>query len=395
MLNFELLATCPEEIKSVVEDEVKAIGGTDLKMHYKAISFFVDEPNFYRAHLRLACVSNLYRIVKKFRVESETHLFLRAAKIHWTELFDVGQTFRVDGSTEDRGRGNMGSNVVSKKVREGIQDHFMKKEGRAPQVDLKDPDIVVMAHMSDGVITIGLNSAGQALHRRGYRTLSHHPAPLKETLAAAILRLVGFDGSQTLLDPFCGSGTFVIEAAMQMLGIPSNVLRPTNEFAFSTWKDFNPTLWNQIKNEDSEHIGQKISIYGSDIDSRFIEEAKASSKTIGVDSVAKFSQKSFFSVEKPAESGILIANLPYGERLLRSKNDMEDFYKSIGDHLKKHFTGWRAALLVAEDTPWKLIGLKTSRRIPILNGPIKAKLLIFDLYAGTKKFKHPAADGEA
>lgn len=387
--NFHLIATCPEETKEILIKEITQLGASEIIPLYKAVSFSVDEYNFYKAHLVLATCSNLFLVLKKFKlgINQQGTLAGISKKIPWTQIFGKDMSYRVDGSTEDRGRDSMTSTQISKKVREGIEDNFMKNLGILPNVELKEPKVLVIAHLHKGVISISINTSGKSLHKRGYRSTSTHLAPLKETLAASILHLAGYDGSTPFLDPMCGSGTIAIEAGFMALNKACNIHRKKDEFGFEFLSTFNRPLWRKVQ-DDVRNVKKDqpdFPLYASDISSKYIHEAKAAALKGRVEKFIDFNTSSFFDTPKPQETGILVCNLPYGERLAPTEASLEEFYGKIGDHLKKQFTGWKACLLVSEGSPWKSIGLKPSRKIPLLNGSIKSKLLIFDIYAGSRE----------
>lgn len=393
-MNIQLIATCPEELQPVLIQELQELGADQISPLYKAILFEVDEAKYYKAHLVLSTASRILKVLKIFKAPVPGTLYgIASKKIPWDEIFSVKQTFRVDGSTEDRGNRALSSNDISKKVRQGIEDYFANKVGNIPAVDLKEPDLVFVAHMAKQKVFLSIESSGKkSLHKRGYRTTSSHEAPLKETLAAAILRLSGYRGDTVLMDPMCGSGTIVIEACFLALQKACNIHRKKGEFGFEQFGDFNSALWRTVQDEVRLLKRSEIDhpIYASDIQETYVNESRQTALRARVEKYIQFSRQSFFDVQKPAETGIIVSNLPYGERLnprdsSGQEADLEDFYKKVGDHLKQQFTGWKACLLVQDESPWESIGLKPSKKIKILNGSIPSKLLIFDLYAGTKK----------
>jgi putative N6-adenine-specific DNA methylase len=383
-----LIATCPDETKDALVRELDLIGVTDVEPGYRAVSFTATEPQFYEAHLRLRTASRILRVIKSFPAHSPAMLYSQARRIAWPELFDVHHSFRVEALSGERER--VAPKQVITQVREAIRDVFERHGGVAPKVDPDDPKVIVMAHLAKGRCTLSFDTCGKSLHKRGYRA-SGHPAPLKETLAAAILILAGYDGTQPFLDPMCGSGTIAIEAAMMALDIAPQILRKKGDFAFEWLKDFDRGLWRaaQEKARADKKEAPPSPIVASDIEPKWVALARQSALDARVENRMQLLVRRFQDAEPPAPTGILVANLPYGERL--PGVDLAALYAEIGDTLKRRFSGWRAALLAADASPHQAIGLKTSRRIPLLNGNIPCKLLVFDIYAGSKRKLEPKA----
>ena len=233
---------------------------------------------------------------------------------------------------------------------------------------------------------LSFDTSGKSLHKRGYREQGH-PAPLKETLSAAILILAGYDGSQAFLDPMCGSGTIVIEAAMMAVRKAPQIHRKKGEFHFEWLKDFNRDLWrvtqDRVRAEKLEV--PTAPVVASDINAAYVAMAQKSALDARVEKYMTFDTRRFQDVEPPAATGILVANLPYGERIGSSEGDIVQLYGEVGDTLKQKFSGWQAAILAAAASPYKAIGLKPKRTLSLMNGSIPCKLLLFELYAGTRR----------
>lgn len=387
-------ATCPEETQEVLAAELAARGASDIKAGYKALYFSASQRDFYKMHLNLATASNLFQVLRTCASKNETMLLSQASRIPWPTLFSARKTYRVDGVAGDRGEGALSANAISKQVRLGIEHAFHRAGQELPPVDLKEPDIIVTAFIFEGRACISLQTSGKALHKRGYR-LSGHPAPLKETVAASLLHLSGYDGSSALLDPFCGSGTIAIEAAYIALGKACNIHRKKNQFVLEHLKSFDAQLWREIQDElrRERQLQLTAPIFASDIEAQYVSLAQQNALRARVEKDLSFSCESFFNLKKPCEQGKIVTNLPYGERLQLAGGDLTEFYKQIGDHLKKEFSGWQAYLFVNDDSPWKFIGLKPKRKISLLNGSIKTKLLYFELYSGSHKAKKRGEQG--
>jgi len=252
----------------------------------------------------------------------------------------------------------------------------------------------VVAHLRHGRCTLSFDTSGKSLHKRGYREQGH-PAPLKETLAAAILIMAGYDGSQAFMDPMCGSGTIAIEAAMIAVRKAPQIHRKKGQFHFEWLKDFDRNLWrvtqDHVRAEKLE--GPTAPVVASDINAAYVAMAKKSALDARVEKYMTFNTGRFQDAEPPATTGILVTNLPYGERIGSSEGDIVQLYEEVGDTLKQKFSGWQAAILAAAASPYKAIGLKPKRTISLMNGSIPCKLLFFELYTGTRRT--PREDGGA
>jgi putative N6-adenine-specific DNA methylase len=390
--SIHAIVTCPDETKEVLANELRALGARDIDLRYRAVACSVpDLETFYELHLKLRTASRIFRVVKEFAAKDEKMLADQARRIRWSEFFLPERTFIVEGVPADRGPGVMGSNTISKTIREALQASFAQHTGKTPKVDLKEPKVVVVAFVQKGRCTLSFDTTGKTLHKRGYRT-EGHPAPIKETLACAILDLAGYDGTQALLDPMCGSGTIAIEAAYKALRKAAHIHRKKGEFGFEWLKDFDNNVWrkvqDRVRGERLESLPAPI--VASDISPKYVDMARQNALRARVERDIEFKTGKIEDARPHAETGILIANLPYGARLATGEvESLTKLYGEIGDNLKQNFKGWRAALLAAEESPWKFIGLKPTRKFNLMNGSIKAKLLIFDIYAGSKK-KRPA-----
>jgi putative N6-adenine-specific DNA methylase len=380
LTQLRLVATCPEEIKEVLVQELTSLGAETIVPAYRAVNFTASDAAFYEMHLKLRTASRILRVIDEVPARTPEMLYSQARRIAWHEMFDVHHGFRV----EPQGGDGMPPKQVITQVREAIRDVFQRNTGAAPPIDRDDPKVIVVAHMEEGRCTLSFDTCGKSLHKRGYRE-SGHPAPLKETLAAALLSFAGYDGTQPFLDPMCGSGTIAIEAAMIALHKAPQIHRKKGDFTFEWLKSFDRALWREtqerVRLEKLEATPQPV--IAADIEPTYVALAQKSALSARVERYLRFETRRFQDSEAPAPTGILVTNLPYGERLAAA--DLRGLYEEIGDTLKQKFAGWRAALLAVEASPYKHIGLKTTRRIPISNGNIPCKLLIFDLYAGSRR----------
>jgi putative N6-adenine-specific DNA methylase len=383
---LRLVATCPEETKEALAAELSALGAFDLTPRFRAIEFTATPGLYHEAHLQLRTASRVLRVVRTVPAGNPPMLRSQVRRIRWAELFDPTRGFMVE-SLGAEGRGaTMPPLQVITQVREGIREAFTAAGGAVPPVDREDPKVVIVAYLERGRCTLCLDTSGKSLHKRGYRE-SGHPAPLKETLAAAILHYAGYDGTQPFLDPMCGSGTLAIEAAMLAVRKAPQIHRAKGGFGFEWLKDFDRALWREtqdrVRNEKLE--APPCAVVASDLESRFVEMARKSALSARVERYMTFATGRFQDVEPPAPTGVLVTNLPYGERIGGGDTDLARLYGEIGDTLKRRFAGWRAALLAADESPFKAIGLRPARTVRLMNGSIPCRLLVFDLYAGSRR----------
>jgi putative N6-adenine-specific DNA methylase len=263
---------------------------------------------------------------------------------------------------------------------------FRREGGRVPPVDTKDPKVCVVAHLSRGRCMLSLDTSGKSLHKRGYREPGH-PAPLKETLAAAILLLSGYDGTQPFLDPMCGSGTLAIEAAMIAVRKAPQIHRKKGEFFFEWLNGFDRALWRTTQDRvRAEKLEAPLApVFASDIEPKYVAMARKSALDARVEKYIGFDVARFQDLTPPAPGGLIVTNLPYGDRIGGGEADVRQLYEEVGDTLKQKFSGWRAAILAADASPYRSIGLKPGRTIRLMNGSIPCRLLLFELYAGSRR----------
>lgn len=264
-------------------------------------------------------------------------------------------------------------------AKDAICDRFREKSNQRPSVDKEHPDVQFHLHIVGGHATLFLDSSGESLHKRGYR-VSVHPAQINEVLAAAIVRLSGWQGDCDLIDPMCGSATILIEAAMQALHIPAGFYR--RHFGFFNWKNYDKRLWNKVVNEADILDDIPIDFYGYDVAGRYLGMAKANVNEARLSDFIHLQQSSMFDLSIENKPAFVIFNPPYGERL--DIDNLNDFYKRIGDALKQNFSGCKAFIISSNIEALKHIGLHPHKRFSLFNGPLACKLLGYDLYAGKK-----------
>ncbi len=376
MSGIAYFATTAKGLEEVLADELTALGVQDVTPSPGGVAFTGRLRDGYRACLWLRTANRVLHPVGTFPCASEEALYAGVHAITWEDYLTPQMTLAVDANLRDSAITH--SRFAALKTKDAIVDRLRQRFGRRPDVNPKAPDLRVNLHLVRNTCTVSLDLAGRGLHRRGYR--SDAPvAPLKETLAAGIVALSGWDRQSPFVDPMCGSGSLPIEAALLSGTIAAGLLAA--DFGFQRWPDYNPALWQELLDE-AEQTRRPVPdgrIFGSDRDRKVIEGARRNGRNAGLEKSIRWSQTDFGRLEPPAPQGTLICNPPYGERL-GEEQQLVPFYRKIGDTLKQRWTGWTAWILAGNPTLAKQIGLKPSRRIVLFNGPIECRLLKFTLY---------------
>jgi len=310
-----------------------------------------------------------------FPCTNPVELYTGVHKIDWQQLITTTMTLSVDCSLRDSALTHSG--FVALKTKDAIVDRIRESCGSRPSVDTSSPDVRVNVHLHKNICTVSLDSSGESLDRRGYR-LERNEAPLRETLAAAVIALTGWDGSVPLADPMCGSGTIPVEAALQAARIPPGLKR---SFGFQRWLNFDSRLWSDLIKEAEDGI-QNIPlglITGYDQDSRALALAARNTAAAGLAGQMHFFHATLLEFMPEMNKGVVIINPPYGMRM-GEENDLRELYCQIGDVMKKRCRGWTGYVLTGNMELAKYIGLKASRRFVLFNGPIECRLLKYELY---------------
>lgn len=389
---IKAFAACPTELQPALKDELDQLGAYAITEQYRGLNFKMLPEDFYATHLKCRLASRLALVLREASAKTPEMLFSQACRIAWEGVFTDRSTFMIEGVAGDRGDNAMPASLISKKVREALQNRLARAKRPPAKVDLQEPDIKVIAFVRDGKVSISVDTTGKAMHKRGYR-VENHPAPLKETLAAALLKLAEYDPKRPFVDLMCGSGTIAIEAAYLAMNKAPLIHRKKGEFGLERLANFDKDLWRKVQEDCRKEKAEQpaAAIKASDLHAPYIEQAKANALRGRVEKFIDFQIADFFAqtpetmglADSAEQGGLLLVNAPYGERLMEAE-ELKTLYKRIGDHLKLNFAGWRAGLLVAFDTPHKHIGLRPTRKIPIKNGSIECRLLIFDLYKGRR-----------
>lgn len=379
---MKLIAKTFAGCEEVLKQELENIGALDTRILTRAVEFEADLAVMYKANLHCRTALRILKPVFRFEAADEDMLYREIQKIDWSEYFSLQQTFAVNATLNQSNLTH--SLYAALKTKDAIVDQFRDKTGDRPNVDIENPDFRIHLHIYENQCTLSFDSSGDSLHKRGYRDQTN-AAPINEALAAALVLLSGWDRKMPLADFMCGSGTILIEAAMIALNIAPNKFK--GNFGFQHWKDYDEKLWKKIYDDAiaAELEPGDLRLYGSDISIRVLEKAEQNIEQAGLTGVIRLRKLSFEDFEVPEESGMLICNPPYGQRI--EPEDILAMYKLIGDTMKQRLRGWTCWIFTGNLEVAKFIGLRPSRKIHLFNGPIECRFLRFDIYAGSKK-KH-------
>lgn len=364
-------------LEDVLCDELKALGAQNIRKERRAVSFEGDLSLMYRANIWLRTASRVLKTIRSFEASDADTIYREVKKIEWDEYMSVGQTFVVNATVYSDSFRN--SQFVSYRTKDAIADFFNEKYGKRPSVRLTNPDIYVNIHISNNQCTVSLDSSGDSLHKRGYRSVQTK-APINEALAAGMILLSGWRGDSNFVDFMCGSGTLLIEAALIALNIPPGIFR--KQFAFEKWNDFDADLFEEILNDDSEERDFRHKIYGSDLSTKAIEIATQNIKSAGLGRYIELKTANVSDFEAPMGKSIIISNPPYGKRLI--DNNIHNLYSTIGQTLKHRCQGMDVWIISSDSELLKSIGLKPSKKIDLLNGDLECELWKFEIFAGKR-----------
>ena len=373
---FDMVAKTFLGLEGVLADELRALGAEDVTEGNRVVSFKGDKEMLYRANF--ACRTAV-RVLKPFlRLHSTgaDDLYEQLKTFDWEQLMQVNTTFAIDATVYSEVFNN--SRFVTYRVKDAIADYFSEKYGKRPSIRLSNPEIRFDVHISGRDVTLSLDSSGDPLFKRGWR-VAQTDAPINEVLAAGIIMLSGWKGDTDLIDPMCGSGTFLIEAALIGANIAPGVYR--DQYAFQQWPDYDADLFDTIYNDDSAEREFTHKIYGSDIEGKAIAIARANVKSAGLNKYIELERRDLRDINIVPKGGTLISNPPYGERL--SMDDIDQFYRDLGSKLKHTFMGYNAWLICSDKEQSFKIGLKPSVRYALNNGGLDCELLQFVIFDGT------------
>jgi len=372
---LELFATVALGVEELTAAELQRLGASDIQVVRGGVGFSGDRRILYRSLLRLRTASRVLVQLGSFSCTSPQELYDGMRTLPWTELLTPAMTLAVDCTLRDSAITH--SHFAALKAKDAIVDLLRDATGSRPNIETKTPDLRVNLHIAKNRATVSLDASGAPLDRRGWR-LDRNDAPLRETLAAAIMLHTGWDGSVPLLDPMCGSGTLLLEGAAIALGQPAGGGR---EFGLMRWRDFDRRLWERLLQEEQAAAASSLTVpvLGYDRDPKAIIACRENARRAGLEYAISFDRRPFEDTEPCGHQGVLVMNPPYGVRM-GDKAELEGVYRKIGEVFKRRFTGWTAYLLAGDLELAKLVGLKPARRFVLFNGPLECRLLKYELY---------------
>lgn len=369
-------------LEEILKNEIESIGGGSIEILKRAVVFEGEKEHVYRANYELRTALRVLIPISEFQFFNAEDLYKKTRNIPWSKYLITTDSFAIDSVVQSEIFKH--SNFASLKVKDAIVDELRTLDGRRPSIDTHEPSLRIHVHIFQNTCTISLDSSGKSLHKRGYRS-SQNIAPLNEVLAAGMILLSGWNHWTPFLDPMCGSGTLLIEAASLAAQRPPQFLQP--DFGFMRWNDFDYKLWKSIKQNADEKIIQleNIKIEGRDKDGKAIKTASGNIFSSGFEKNISIEKMAFENSKPKYKEGLLILNPPYDERM--SIGNVNDFYKSIGDTLKSNYENHSAWILSSNMEAFKNVGLKPSKKITLYNGPLECKFIQYQMYAGSKKAK--------
>jgi putative N6-adenine-specific DNA methylase len=376
----QFFAPCPRGLEPALASELTDIGASTIRPTDGGVAFAGDDRLLYRANLESRIASRVLLHVGEGPYQSEEDIYRQALSLPWAEWFERKRTIRIAVAAIRSPLKSL--DFVTLRIKDAVCDAFRAATGSRPDVDTRFPDVRIHAFIDRQKVSFYLDTSGEPLFKRGWRT-GAVDAPLRENLAAGILRLTGWTPESTLLDPMCGGGTFALEAATIALGIAPGANRG---FGFERLTLYDARLWREVRSaaEAERKNPEALAIHASDQDQKALRATTAALRRAGLENVVHLHRQDVLQIAAPAASGILIANPPYGVRIGESQA-LAEFYPKLGDVFKQRFAGWRCFIFSADTRLPKLIGLKASRRTPLFNGALECRLYEFAMVAGSMR----------
>lgn len=376
--SFALIAKTFKGLEEVLANELIQLGANDVQIQRRSVSFSGDKALMYKVNLHCRTALRFLMPIAEFKAINPDEVYAEIKKINWSDYLDVTSSFAIDSIVFSREFSH--SKFVAYRVKDAIVDQFKEKYEKRPSVSVSNPDILINIHIaSNNYCTVSLDSSGESLHKRGYRT-AQTQAPINEVLAAGMLLLAKWEGKSNFIDPMCGSGTFLIEAALIGLNIPPGIFRKS--FGFEKWKDFDQELFEEIYNDDSQEKEFTFKIYGSDISATAVNITEQNIANAGLNKYIEVKRCGINELDIPKEKLLMVTNPPYGERL--KDNNLSILYENIGRLLKFKFGGNEAWIISSEEPLLSKIGLKPSRKIKLLNGDLDCLFCRYEIFDGKR-----------
>ncbi|MDR0735502.1 MAG: THUMP domain-containing protein [Zoogloeaceae bacterium] len=374
-------APCPRGLENLLVEELEAAGAQETRGVPGGVAFTGDWASCYRANLHSRLATRILWRIAQAPYEREADIYRLAFSQPWEAYFAVTRTFRVQTTASHSPLKSI--DFVTLRVKDALCDRFRARDGERPSVDTRAPEVRVQVFLTKKECTLYLDTSGAPLWQRGLRH-ANVEAPLKENLAAGILRLAGWRPGIPLVDPMCGSGTFLLEAACMALSRPPGLERP--RFGFEALTAYQPEVWRSIRHKALGAVQETrfLRLWASDQDKKAVRATRHNLRAAGLEGAAEVTEQDFFDLTAPADTGILIANPPYGERM-GELDRLAELYPAMSGVLKRQFPGWRAFFFTADSRFPKLLRLNPSRKIPLMNGPLECRLYEIALVAGSNR----------
>lgn len=381
MKNYKLFAKTFSGMESVLAEEIRAIEGKEIVPAKRGVGFTGDLALVYKANYCLRTALRILIEVHTFKAGNEDQLYKAAKKLPWFDYLDVKQTFSVEATVNSQYFNH--SHYVALKVKDALVDAFREKIHKRPNVDTHAPDVKFNVHIDNDRVTVSLDSSVESLHLRGYRQ-STGGAPLNECLAAGMILLSGWDMKTPFLDPMCGSGTLLIEASMMSRHVPAGYHR--KNWGFMRWLNYDAALFGKIKAEENAKMLMQLPVTVTGYDKAFsmVRTARMNAMMALADEYIAIEKRDFFDISEEQPVAHIVTNPPYGERL--EEGDMNTFCKEMGNILKRYYPGSVAWIIQSNEEAMKHFGLKPSRKVPLMNGPLLCKFYKFEMYSGTRRY---------
>ena len=365
-------------LEEVLATELIALGADNVEIQRRAVAFTGDQRLLYKANLHLRTALRILMPIYQFKAKNPDEIYKAVKQFDWEQYMDIKTNFAIDSTVFSEEITH--SKFATYRMKDGIVDWFRDKYNQRPSVKLTNPELQFNIHIAGDQCTISLDSSGESLHKRGYR-VAQNDAPISEVLAAGMLLMAGWKGESDFVDPFCGSGTFLIEAALIALNIAPGLYR--SSFGFEKWKDFDKDLFDTLYQDDSEERSFEHRIYGFDIDRKSIAISEKNIKSAGLMKYIDLEVRAVQDFEALSSKALMVTNPPYGERL--NFRELTNTYAELGTALKHKFTGNSAWFISSEYSLLDKIGLRPSKKIDLLNGSLDCKFHRYDIFAGKRK----------
>ena len=379
-MNFQFFATCPRGLEALLVEELSTQQAHKILATDGGVSFEGNLEIMYRVNLYSRIATRVMSRVGQGSYTTEEDIYKATFKLNWPSWFKVNQTIRVKVTGVKCPLKSL--DFVTLRIKDAVCDRFREEGALRPSVSVRDPDVRIHAYLTQDQYQLYLDTSGAPLYQRGFRDVSVI-APLRENLAAGILMLTGWKPGTPLLDPMCGSGTFLIEAAMMAVNQPPGMKRT---FGFQKLTSFDESLWKKIETEALHQMKpiEFLDIYGSDIDLRAVRVTRHNLKVAGLEEVAKVLQSDFVKLEPPSSEGVLVTNPPYGQRIGEDE-DLKEVYPVWAKHMKESFGGWDTYFLTADLEMPKDMRLKPTKKTPLFNGALECRLFEIKMVSGSNR----------